>query len=139
MKITINVSIIKGLFISCLIIFNPVISMAANSESYFEYKGFTNDLFIDNYTPFSSPTYNGSIWEQTFTPFGNFYGTDNRYNPFDPILYGPGGDPIGGLPLTDAIPFLLGLGALYAISILIRNLSQERGRFLRNKKNAFPN
>ncbi len=92
-------------------------------------------LFIPFFTalaqPFSdvppSPESNGIVWNSTTTAVGQSAGSMyTPYSPFspvspslqngdNPVLYGPGGNPIGGLPISNGHWILLSLVLVYSI------------------------
>jgi len=81
---------------------------------FFMWCGFSATGFAQEYVPFSdtpvSGTENfGTLPSASESTFGTTVSSDQ------PALYGPGGDPIGGLPVKDGCLVLIVAGLAYAL------------------------
>jgi hypothetical protein len=104
MKFLIKKTFIKCLFVVSLFLLGITDSFAAE----FNFSGNVESPFPNNANNIQS----GDIFGQpisssrlVYRPFElyNFQSYNNQTQFFDPVLYGPGGDPIGGLPVGEGI------------------------------------
>ncbi len=96
---------------------------------FFLWCGFSSAGFAQEYTPFSDASATGTenfgtLPSASAETFGSTASADQ------PALYGPGGDPIGGLPVKDGCLVLILAGLAYALykkkSIQTTDRKEER-------------
>jgi len=71
--------------------------------------------------------WNGSVsvvesGELNYQPFGMESSSIGE----EPVLYGPGGDPIGGLPVGESVWMLFILGAGVALTRFVKNVQNQK-------------
>jgi hypothetical protein len=101
-----------GIGVICLVCFLNVGNLCATSDF-----GLPTPVFseIDPINPSATP--------ETYLPFG----TEEYGNAGDPALYGPGGDPIGGLPVKEGYIFLALSVAGYGFFSMIQRKKKKNG------------
>ncbi len=110
--------IIAGSFLFCVFI-----SASLNAQSFKESISTISPVNAEKQDATSSMHADFPGIVAPFSPFQQSPLGQNQE--FSPVLYGPGGNPIGGLPLTDNVPLLFGAVLCYCAYKAIRR--KKRG------------